>query len=147
MDNERDDGLLIQNYLAGDNEALGKIYDRYASLVYNYLQARVDKYLAEDILHETFIRAAESFTNYTHQGKLQSWLLTIARNQLFDNVRRTNRLKEQSLDVLPEDMNKNNNKTPLDQQLDNVLLVSTMTVYQHFCNLSDILPDSLKDKR
>ena len=119
MDKETDDGLLIQKYLAGDNEALGRIYDRYASLVYNYLRARVDSYLAEDVLHETFIRAAESFKKYTHHGKLRSWLLTIARNQLFDQVRKASKLKEQSFDILPDDMHENHRKTPLDKQLEN----------------------------
>ncbi|MBN1256551.1 MAG: sigma-70 family RNA polymerase sigma factor [Planctomycetes bacterium] len=117
MDKELDESLLIKMYLEGDSEALGQIYDRYAPRVYSYLRARVDASLSEDILHETFIRAAESFSNYTHNGKLQSWLFTIARNQLFDTVRKMSRRMEKSLDSHFEESTGNSGKTPLEEQL------------------------------
>lgn len=80
---------LVQRAQAGDSEAFAQIYDRYVDVVYRYVYYRIgDRTQAEDFTSETFVRALRRLDSFTYRGRdLGAWLVTIARNIVFDHVK------------------------------------------------------------
>lgn len=84
------EGGLLSRARAGDIQALGEIYDLYASRIYRFFYHRLgDAHLAEDLTSDVFLRALVAL----HSGKfagigLKPWLFQIARNRLIDHFRR-----------------------------------------------------------
>ncbi len=93
--NEKD---LVELARQGSTAAFGEIYNRNVSLVYRYaytlLGSRSD---AEDVTAETFLRALQAIKRYRWTGRpVSSWLLTIARNQARNQLRRKHLAKDKS---------------------------------------------------
>ena len=84
---ELDDNLILR-MADGDGNAFGEFYDRTSSAVYGFalsiLRNRED---AEDLMHDTYIRAYTGAVSYTPKGKPLSWLLTIVRNLSYNKLR------------------------------------------------------------
>lgn len=65
------------------------IYMENARLVYKYLLSLChDENLAEDIMQDTFVQAVKKIGQYKGNGKLSTWLCSIARNLLYDWYRK-----------------------------------------------------------
>lgn len=72
-------------------DPLGKLYtDHYTGVYVFFLHKTHCTYLAEDLTHDTILRAYQKRGQYTGKGSLRNWLLTIARNLLNDYHRRKN---------------------------------------------------------
>jgi len=80
---------LVHRAQEGDAEAFGQLYDHYVTLVHRYAYHRVgDRATAEDITSETFLRALRRIDSLSFQGRdVGAWLVTIARNIIFDHVK------------------------------------------------------------
>ena len=67
----RGDGVAARvEFLEGDAEAFGLLYDHYVSLVYRYVYNRVgDRATAEDVTSETFVRALRRIDSLSFQGR------------------------------------------------------------------------------
>ncbi len=80
---------LVQQAQEGEAEAFGRLYDRYADMVFRYLYHRVaDRQTAEDFTSETFVRALRRIDSLSFQGRdVGAWLVTIARNIVRDHVK------------------------------------------------------------
>ncbi|MEU6641151.1 sigma-70 family RNA polymerase sigma factor [Saccharomonospora sp. NPDC046836] len=80
---------LVRAAQRGDTAAFGTLYDRYVDWVYRYVLLRVgDRYLAEDVTSETFLRALRRITSISYQGRdVGAWFTTIARNIVLDHVK------------------------------------------------------------
>jgi RNA polymerase sigma-70 factor (ECF subfamily) len=79
----------VDRALAGDRAAFAEVVRGYARLVYAQAYAVVRQpQEAEDIVQETFIRAYRYRIRLRDPGKLQAWLLSIARNLARDALRR-----------------------------------------------------------
>lgn len=80
---------LVQRAQGGDSDAFAQIYDRYVDVVYRYVYYRIgDRSQAEDFTSETFVRALRRLDSFTYRGRdLGAWLITIARNIVFDHVK------------------------------------------------------------
>ena len=80
----------MQRIQEGEREALEILYDRHASLVLGMLLKVVgNRTVAEELLQETFWRVwnrADTFDS--SKGKFVSWMLSIARRQGLDTLRR-----------------------------------------------------------
>ena len=76
--------------LGGNKEALGRLYDRHASLIYSVLvQKLVDPAEAEDVVHDVFLKLHHKSQLYNPTlGNPIAWLLTVARNTATDKLRR-----------------------------------------------------------
>ncbi|MQA04413.1 MAG: sigma-70 family RNA polymerase sigma factor [Streptosporangiales bacterium] len=97
---------VIHAAQAGDAEAFGSLYDRYADLVFRYVYFRVGSHqLAEDVVSETFLRALRRLDSFTWQGKdFGAWLVTIARNIVADHFKSSRyRLEVTTADMLDSD--------------------------------------------
>lgn len=76
-------------------QAFAALYDQYVDTVFRYVFYRCgNKELAEDITADTFLRALRSIGTITWTGAdFGSWLVTIARNLLFDHRKRASRVE------------------------------------------------------
>jgi len=76
-----DEVSLLRASLAGETEAWGEIVRRYKEAVFGlclgFLRNQAD---AEDLTHDTFIRAYENLRRYRLDKKFSTWLFTIASN-------------------------------------------------------------------
>lgn len=89
------DGVLLKVYLEGNENALETLIKRHKSRIFTSILLLVnDRYLAEDIFQETFIKVIHSLKSgkYTHEGKFLPWVLRIARNLAIDSIRHRNRI-------------------------------------------------------
>ena len=84
------DQVLLNHYLSGDQSAISKLIERHSRRVRDYINMMVkDRDVAEDIFQETFIKAVRVIDEgrYTDNGKVLSWILRIAHNQVIDHFR------------------------------------------------------------
>jgi RNA polymerase sigma-70 factor (ECF subfamily) len=84
-----DDQLLAERLRSGDREALGLLYDRYASVAMAVAVRVVsDRQLAEDLVHDAYVAVWQKIDRFDpSRGSLRSWLLTIVRNRAIDRLR------------------------------------------------------------
>lgn len=84
-----EDLAAIRSIAAGDERALGRLYDRHAgSLMAIGLHMLRDEAAAEDAVHDVFMEAwkkAETFD--PHRGTVRAWLLVRMRSRCLDRVR------------------------------------------------------------
>ncbi len=88
------DQELVHQYLNGREQAFAELLQRHKSRVYTAIYMFVrDKYLAEDLFQETFIKAIKKLNAglYTDEGKFLPWVLRIANNLCIDYYRKTKR--------------------------------------------------------
>lgn len=91
-----DDFSLLRRMRAGDERALGALYDRWSTRVHSlalHLLGEVRD--AEDIVEETFWQAWREAERYEEaRGAVSTWLLTIARSRALDRLRARRRSRE-----------------------------------------------------
>ena len=87
------DAELIQALKGERFNALGELYDRYASLVYSLaLRILANPNDAEDLTQEVFIILGDAYN--PHRGSLSNFLATLTRSRAIDRLRsRSNRHK------------------------------------------------------
>jgi RNA polymerase sigma-70 factor, ECF subfamily len=85
-------GELIRRMAAGDREAFGRFYDRYAPIVYPLvLRIARDPADAADVVQEVFWAAWQAATTYDeNRGSPEAWIVVRARSRAIDRLR-TNR--------------------------------------------------------
>ena len=91
---ELSDSCLISLYNKGNDEAMSILIDRHKSRIFTTIYLIVkDKFIAEDILQDVFIKTINIFKNkkYNEQGKFLPWILRIAHNQAIDHFRKERR--------------------------------------------------------
>ena len=88
--NNLDDSTLLQQIAAADSTALGLLYDRYGRLIYSIsFQIVNDAILAEEVTQDVFVQVWKKASTYdSTQGKVTTWLISIARNRTIDQLRR-----------------------------------------------------------
>src|ERR1700744_5071167 len=86
---EDEDRELVKRLKLRDGQAMVSLYDKYGSLVYSVIfRAVADRATAEDLAQETFLRIWNRIHTFDDEkGKLQGWLVTVARNRAFDYLR------------------------------------------------------------
>ena len=92
--NNLTDQQLIHLYMDGDADALATIIVRYKDKIYTSIYLLVkDKYLAEDIFQDVFIRVIDTLKGgrYTDEGKFLPWAMRIAHNMCVDHFRKVKR--------------------------------------------------------
>lgn len=86
-----DEHNLVARAKEGEAEAFGLLYDFYMPRIYRFVLFRVShREEAEDLTHQTFLKAWEHIETYEPRGyPFSSWLYKIARNAVIDNHRRS----------------------------------------------------------
>ncbi len=85
-----EEALLVRRVAAGDEEALGLLYDRLGRPVYALcLRIVRDPGAAEELTQETFVRLWRSAASFdVERGRVSTWLLRIAHNLALNEIRR-----------------------------------------------------------
>ena len=92
--NNLTDQQLVHLYMNGDADALATLVVRYKDKIYTSIYLLVkDKYLAEDIFQDAFIRVIDTLKGgrYTDEGKFLPWAMRIAHNLCVDHFRKVKR--------------------------------------------------------
>ncbi|MEO6453799.1 MAG: sigma-70 family RNA polymerase sigma factor [Ginsengibacter sp.] len=88
------DQQLIHLYMDGNQEALSSLIYRHKDKIYTSIYLLVnDKYLADDIFQDSFIRVINTLKSgrYKDEGKFSSWIVRIAHNLCIDHFRKIKR--------------------------------------------------------
>ena len=84
------DEKLIFKIADGDMDAFRSLYDAVSGSVYGFvLSILKNKYDADDVLQETFLKVYSNAANYAANGKPMAWILTIAKNSAYSKLRDT----------------------------------------------------------
>jgi RNA polymerase sigma-70 factor (ECF subfamily) len=93
---------LLRRIGAGDVDAVGVLYDRYASTLFP-LALRIvrDRAEAEDLVHDAFVTVSDRAGQYSpDRGSVVAWLVTLVRNLSIDRMRRRDRRGALGRDVV-----------------------------------------------
>ena len=88
------DHQLVQSFQDGNNSSLEILLDRHKDKLFSSIYFLVkDKYLAEDLFQEVFIKIIDRLrTNrYSEEGKFIQWAMRIAHNLCVDHFRKIKR--------------------------------------------------------
>lgn len=93
-----EDRELIKRLKSRDGQAMLALYDKYGGLLYSVIfRAVPDRATAEDLVQETFLRIWNRVHTFEEEkGRLQGWLVTVARNRAFDYLRSVRNLPIQA---------------------------------------------------
>ncbi len=88
------DQQLVSAYINGESNALSELVERYKDKIFTSIYLLVkDKYLAEDIFQDAFIRIIDTLRagRYNDEGKFLPWAMRIAHNLCVDHFRKVKR--------------------------------------------------------
>lgn len=96
------DADLIQCCLQGDNGAWAELVQRYAWLVYSVPRhAGLTAADSEDVLQDVFRILFQKLSTLRDPSRLPAWLVTCARNQTIDLIRRSRPVNALAEDLIP----------------------------------------------
>jgi RNA polymerase sigma factor (sigma-70 family) len=98
---------LVQEFIAGDQSSIEILINRHRKKIYTYILMVVkDKYLAEDIFQDTFIKVIKSLREgrYKDNGRFLSWVIRISHNLMIDHFRKEKQLNTISNDSYETDI-------------------------------------------
>jgi RNA polymerase sigma-70 factor (ECF subfamily) len=98
-----DEAALIREAKKGDINSYNRLVLHYQQAVYNVAYRIMgEPQSAEDATQEAFISAYKALNRF-RGGSFKSWLMRIATNACYDELRRRKRRPQSSLDELTED--------------------------------------------
>jgi RNA polymerase sigma factor (sigma-70 family) len=82
---------LLSAWAAGDAEAGNQLIERHFGLVHRFFRNKVVEADIEDLVQQTFLGCLEAHTRYDGRASVTTFVLAIARNQLFNYYRERRR--------------------------------------------------------
>lgn len=95
MNDRIKDKALIKQYIQGNEACLEMLINRHQNKIFTTILLIVnDRYIAEDLFQETFIKIVRTFKSgkYNEEGKFLPWAVRIARNLAIDHFRKAKRM-------------------------------------------------------
>ncbi|MEL1240464.1 RNA polymerase sigma factor [Flavobacterium flavipallidum] len=89
------DALLVQDYVAGSEDALATLIKRHESKIYGFIYSKVsDRDVSDDIFQDTFIKVIKTLKSqsYNEEGKFLPWVMRIAHNLVIDYFRKNKKM-------------------------------------------------------
>jgi RNA polymerase sigma-70 factor (ECF subfamily) len=94
---------IIQQVLAGNTALFEIIIRRYNPYLYKVGRGYGFNHQdTEDLMQETFINSYVNLTQFAERATFKSWLIRIMLNQCYRKAHRFNYLKEETVDILPD---------------------------------------------
>lgn len=102
--------------IMSDPACFEEFYNHYFPKIYNYVFFRVyDRDIADDICSRIFLKFIDKIDTYnSERGSLQTWLFTIAHNEIVDYIRKKKKRKEIPLELVE---NKESNKMDIETRV------------------------------
>lgn len=80
------DELIMEAVKRGELQQATLLFERYNKRIFNFLaRMTMDRYLAEDLTQNVFLRIIKYRTSYREGNKFQSWIYQVARNVFSDH--------------------------------------------------------------
>ncbi|HEY2934228.1 MAG TPA: sigma-70 family RNA polymerase sigma factor [Acidobacteriota bacterium] len=97
---ERDDLIrLVERAQSRDREGFHSLYNLYSKPIFNFILRLIGSAEdAEDLTQETFLKAYHELARLRDPGQFKFWLYRIARNEVYQRLRRLKRKSEVSID-------------------------------------------------
>lgn len=93
-----DNAIMVQ-VQNGQNDAISILFERYKKILYSFfVHMTQDRFLAEDLVQNVFIRVMRYNKQFKGEGSFKAWLFTIARNVLADHFRRGAKMRTERID-------------------------------------------------
>jgi len=90
---------LLANYIATNSrQDLALLVEQFNLSLYHYLVSQSDEVLAEDVLQSTWLKVMKVKEGTREHTNVKSWLFTITRNTLIDELRRQQRWQWQEVE-------------------------------------------------
>ncbi|WP_222616902.1 RNA polymerase sigma factor [Flavobacterium kayseriense] len=89
------DALLVQDYIAGNEESLSVLIKRHESRIYGFIYSKIaDRDISNDIFQDTFIKVIKTLKSksYNEEGKFLPWVMRIAHNLIIDHFRKNKKM-------------------------------------------------------
>jgi RNA polymerase sigma-70 factor, ECF subfamily len=97
-----DTDLLLRIH-QGEEEALQQLYRRYAPLVFHLACRSLDRAAAEEVVQDTFLAVWRRAVDFDPaRGSFRTWLLSIGRHRMLDELRSRSRRPQITGDLLQE---------------------------------------------
>ena len=93
--NQLPDGILVQQYIAGNEQALSQLIERHQSRIYGFIYSKMnDRDICDDIFQDTFIKVIKNLKtkSYNEEGKFLPWVIRIAHNLIVDHYRKNKKM-------------------------------------------------------
>jgi len=105
----------MQALKVGNDEAFEKIYNSTCKLVYSIcLSYMKDKFLAEDMMQETYLKVYSSIHQYQNNTSPNSWIVTIAKNLCINELKKRKRYVNIDMEMMDDLTDEQSNQdTPL----------------------------------
>ncbi len=101
---ELTDGVLVQQSLAGDQEAFEMLVRRYHVPLFNFICHCLGDYdLACDVSQHVFLQLYTSLAKLRTNEPLKAWLFQVARNRCLDELRRKRSLHFSEMEASNDD--------------------------------------------
>lgn len=72
-----------------EDSVFHKLYEQYHHDVFNFLMYMTsDRHLAEDLLHEVYVRVLRAYNSFQGKSSEKTWLFSIAKNVTIDHFRK-----------------------------------------------------------
>lgn len=95
MENEE----TLQSAISGDINAFQTLFAEFQSQLKSYLYRLVtDRNDADDLTHDTFIRAFSKISTFNRDSSLKTWVFRIATNLAYDHLRKLKRWQADAQD-------------------------------------------------
>ena len=85
---------LVARVKAGDREAFGDLYGRFAGMVHGILLARVPRPEVDDLAQDVFLSAYKNLGSLRNSNAFGPWLAMITRNRAMEFYRRERKTEE-----------------------------------------------------
>ena len=129
---------IVERVQQGSVEDFHKLYDLFSKPIYNFIWRLIGSTQdAEDLTQETFLKVHREIKNVRQPGQFKFWLYRVARNEVYQKLRRSKKASEVLLysktidyfDFLPHHSpDINPEKRALDQELNKIISRTLQTM-------------------
>ena len=93
---------LVDRAKAGSSDEFHQLYSLFVKAIFNFIWRLCGApEEAEDLTQETFLKVYAELPNLRDSGQFKFWLYRIARNEVYQRLRRTKRRPEVSIEPAP----------------------------------------------
>lgn len=94
-----DDEELLGAWRAGDRTAGSELFSRHLPAVHRFLRGKTSAGV-DDLVQRTFLRCVESREDVREAASFRAWLIAIARNELYAQLRRAGHAEDVGTSML-----------------------------------------------